>query len=108
MNLDGKADIGVSTCSSLLEACGFVDMGGAGRAKGLGGPWAPALRRAFAEGEGGGSWRGTGWEVEAGSEVASSPEASLGIWTFSLGRLGSVFVLVGGLITGVLAVRWGG
>lgn len=62
MNLEGSAEIGVSifAAASLFAACGFVLMGGAGRAKGFGGPWAPALNRAPAEGEGGGST--TPWE----------------------------------------------
>lgn len=58
MNLEGSADIGVSislnAAASRLEACGFVLIGGAGRAKGLGGPCAPALKSAPALGEGGG------------------------------------------------------
>jgi len=55
MNLLGRADIGVSTGrASRLLTCGLLDMGGAGRAKGFGGPWAPAESRAEADGEGGG------------------------------------------------------
>ena len=69
MKRDGKADMGVSIslnegCASRFAACGFVLIGGAGRAKGFGGPCAPALRRAPAEGDGGGRttpWEGAAW-----------------------------------------------
>lgn len=68
MNLDGSAETGVSIIlfelllllfaleeELLLEPVAFVDwVTGCGRAKGLGGPEAPADRRADAEGEGGG------------------------------------------------------
>ncbi|KAK8219811.1 hypothetical protein M8818_000785 [Zalaria obscura] len=55
MNRLGKADSGVSMWSlSLFVACGFVLTGGAGRAKGLGGPEAPAESKAFVDGDGGG------------------------------------------------------
>lgn len=115
MNRDGKADIGVSICeASLFAACGFVVIGGAGRAKGLGGPCAPALSKAFADGDGGGNTTPCdgpacceepliplGLEVLGASELAvppSSPECSLGICTLRRGRLASdelVFVLAG-------------
>ena len=131
MNLDGSAEIGVSMSlkpagASRFAACGFVDMGGAGRAKGLGGPWAPALSKAPALGEGGGrtTWEGGpgwlvvgGWEVEEGSWAAlvSPSLCSLGIWTLSLGRFAAsevmVLLRVGGRIwgtPGALSVRWGG
>lgn len=116
-------------------ACGFVLIGGAGRAKGFGGPWAPAERRAPAEGEGGGRttpvWVGCcllvallvsldagslGWEVllSSGAEAVppSSPDCSLGIWTFRRGRFASDGPLAGplergALVVGVLDVRWG-
>lgn len=85
--------------------------GGAGRAKGLGGPLAPALRRALALGEGGGKttpvWPPSRTGVicapvcACGEEpaVRSSPESSEGICTFSRGLRGSacmLFVLLGG------------
>lgn len=109
---------------SRLVACGFVLMGGAGRAKGLGGPWAPALRRVLVEGEGGGRTTCEGgpcccgrppvavcaWEVLAASESAvpaSSPEASLGICTFRRGRFASDWVVLaraGGPTMGALGV----
>lgn len=41
MNRDGSAEIGVSMwlfAASRFAACGFVLIGGAGRANGLGGP----------------------------------------------------------------------
>lgn len=103
MKRDGRADMGVSMVSRFA-ACGFVLIGGAGRANGLGGPWAPALRRVFVDGEGGGRTTCDGGpcccvpvavcacEVLAASESAvpaSSPDASLGIWTFSRGRFAS-------------------
>lgn len=107
MKREGSADMGVSMLLvSRLAACGFVLMGGAGRANGFGGPWAPALRRVLVEGDGGGrtTWFGgpccccgppvavRPCEAEAASELAvpaSSPEASLGICTFRRGRLAS-------------------
>jgi hypothetical protein len=59
MKRDGNAEIGVSislnACASRFAACGLVLIGGAGRANGFGGPCAPALRRAPAEGDGGGN-----------------------------------------------------
>lgn len=126
----GRADMGVSTwLESRLMACGFVLMGGAGRAKGFGGPWAPAERRVPALGDGGG--KTTPWccwpppappaVVVPGCEElmsscaeavpASSPDCSLGICTFKRGRLASdwfVFALVGARmldIAGTLSVR---
>ena len=92
--------------------------GGGGRAKGFGGPVAPALRREFADGEGGG--RTTPDECEASvlragvapeieslgdeSAVALPPsDCSLGIWTRNLGLFLSIcrlFVRVGGAIGG--------
>lgn len=55
----GNADIGVSMLLLLLYALvfctvGAVVAGGGGRANGFGGPVAPALWIALAEGEGGG------------------------------------------------------
>lgn len=92
-------------------------LGGGGRANGFGGPWAPALRIAPADGEGGGRTTPVGGLSLAGvaalfpaesredeSAVAlPRSEFSLGIWTFSCGRLdGSEPLLVrtGGLISG--------
>jgi len=109
-----------------LMACGFVLMGGAGRAKGLGGPCAPADNKAPADGEGGGSttpWAGIcccwpvtvvpGCEVLVSSSAVppSSPDCSLGICNASLGRFASdwfVFDRLGALIcgtAGTLSVR---
>ena len=98
--------------------------GGGGRAKGFGGPVAPALRREFADGEGGG--RTTPDECEASvlragvapeieslgdeSAVALPPsDCSLGIWTRNLGLFLSIcrlFVRVGGAIGGTDEVDW--
>jgi len=50
----GNADSGVSMWSRSRFTCGFVLIGGAGRANGLGGPDAPAERTALVDGEGGG------------------------------------------------------
>jgi hypothetical protein len=58
MNRLGRAEIGVSILLLLLYAELFwfgALPGGGGRAKGFGGPEAPALRRALADGEGGGN-----------------------------------------------------
>ena len=57
MNLLGRADIGVSMLLLLVYAFWFWfdEPGGGGLANGFGGPVAPALRRALADGEGGGS-----------------------------------------------------
>ena len=115
--------------ASRFAACGFVLMGGAGRAKGFGGPWAPAESRAPAEGEGGGRttpWAGgpwPGWPVGGGWDVddpscaalALWPSPSLcsdGIWTLRRGLFAAsepmVLLLVGGRIwgtPGALSVR---
>lgn len=53
-NLDGNADIGVSMLLLLLYELLFACDGGCGRANGLGGPDAPALKIALALGDGGG------------------------------------------------------
>lgn len=119
MKREGRAVIGVSMFSRFA-ACGLVLIGGAGRAKGFGGPWAPALRRVLVDGDGGGRTTCEGGpcccvpvavcsEVLAASEsavCASSPEASLGICTFRRGRFasGAVLARVGGAITGTLEV----
>lgn len=55
----GSAEMGVSmllllACALLLVLCTVVVPGGAGLANGFGGPWAPALRMAPADGDGGG------------------------------------------------------
>lgn len=57
--LDGRAEIGVSILLFLFSLYAFVlvDVGGAGRAKGLGGPVAPADSTAEADGDGGGRMR---------------------------------------------------
>lgn len=104
-------------------------VGGGGLAKGFGGPVAPALRREFADGEGGGRTTpeecdasvlraGVAPEIESlgdESAVALPPsECSLGIWTRSFGLLLStckLFVRVGGAIgttDEAECVRWGG
>lgn len=115
---DGSADTGVSISFRLPYDPLFV--GGGGRANGLGGPDAPALRSEFADGDGGGS--NTPDECEASVEVRAgvtpvlpeslgeesavalpASEAALGICTFSRGFLGSVatlFVLEEGPIVG--------
>lgn len=106
----GRAETGVSIMLlSLLLVLALLLVAfelwetGCGRAKGLGGPEAPALRRAEAEGEGGGrttlevwSW---GWPLrrwaavaeERGEEFESAvllpSEGSSGICTFRTGRL---------------------
>lgn len=120
MKREGRAVMGVSI-PSRLAACGFVLIGGAGRAKGFGGPWAPALRSVLVDGDGGGRTTCEGGpcccvpvavcscEVLAASEsavCASSPEASLGICTFRRGRFasGAVLARVGAAITGTLDV----
>lgn len=116
----GRAEIGVSIVLDALPLvvdvfplyplpCDWVT-GGGGRANGFGGPWAPALRIAPAEGEGGGKTTLPGGGLsppftpvvllpaesrEDDSPVASpvaSPalptsELSLGICTFNCGRL---------------------
>lgn len=99
--------------ASRFMACGFVLIGGAGRAKGFGGPCAPAESSGLpALGDGGGRiWCcrccGGGAKlllvavprceavcaVEASADAPvpppSSPECSLGICTFRRGRLAS-------------------
>lgn len=126
----GSAEIGVSMLLLLLYALLFcvVVPGGGGRANGLGGPWAPALRIAPADGDGGGKTTPV-WFVSAfafagvsafpaeSREVDSAvalprSEFSLGICTFSCGRFGGnwpLFVRDGGLISGIAGidcVRW--
>jgi hypothetical protein len=49
-NREGSAEMGVSI--SLRLPYELLLAGGGGRAKGFGGPVAPALRREFADGEG--------------------------------------------------------
>jgi hypothetical protein len=102
--------------------------GGGGRAKGLGGPVAPALSKELALGDGGG--RTTPEECEASVLVlagvapvvpeslgeesavwlpASASECSLGICTFSLGRTSRaamLFVREGGPMVGTDDVDW--
>lgn len=90
--------------------------GGGGRANGFGGPCAPALSIAPADGDGGGSTTPAGGLSLAGVTVLlpaesredESPvalprsELSLGIWTFNCGRLdvrAPLFVREGGLIS---------
>jgi hypothetical protein len=108
--------------SRLLLPYELLLAGGAGRAKGLGGPVAPALSNELALGEGGGSTtpeecdasvlRAGVWpEIESlgdESAVALPPsECSLGICTRNLGLFLSVcklFVLVGGAIGGTAEV----
>lgn len=55
----------------LLDGWLF-DAGGGGRAKGLGGPWAPALSKADAEGDGGGRTT-VEWLASAGLLVVGGP-----------------------------------
>lgn len=87
--------------------CVVVLLGGKGRAKGFGGPWAPALSSALALGDGGGSTTPDEWlvsETFAGVSPAVPPDwlgegpavalppssdCSLGICTLSLGLLPS-------------------
>ena len=101
MNLLGKAETGVSIMLLLL-LFEFCDTG-CGRAKGFGGPEAPALRSADADGEGGG--RTTPEELwscpcpflraafeERGDELESAvllppSEGESGICTFNVGLL---------------------
>ena len=67
--------------------------GGAGRAKGLGGPWAPALRRAEAEAEGEGGGRTTPVFPPPGPEVPPEVEdweCELSAVVFLLEGLGGV------------------
>lgn len=72
MNRLGRADTGVSILLLALYAalfCGPVT-GGGGRANGLGGPCAPALISALAEGDGGGSTTGPDSEFPLAGVVA--------------------------------------
>jgi hypothetical protein len=97
-----------------------VETGGGGRANGFGGPCAPALSIAPADGDGGGNTTPGGpfsafpfagvevlfpAESRDESAVALPPsEVSLGICTFNCGRLdgnGPLLVLDGGLIFGI-------
>ena len=90
--------------SILSFRCWLPIGGGAGRANGLGGPWAPALKRALALalGEGGGrttpvpeEWLASVLVAFAGvlsdgrgeDSLASASERSSGICTLSWGRL---------------------
>jgi hypothetical protein len=103
MNLLGNAETGVSIMLLLLLLVELCDTG-CGRANGLGGPEAPALRSADAEGEGGGRTtlvvcsfpgpflRGATFVEERGEELESAvllppSEGSSGIWTFNTGLL---------------------
>lgn len=115
----GKAEIGVSILLLLAYALLFCAAapGGGGLANGFGGPWAPALRIAPAEGDGGGKttpeWFVSGFALAGVSALlpAESRESesavvlplsefSLGICTFSCGRFDwPLFVRVGGLIS---------
>lgn len=100
-----------------------METGGGGRANGFGGPWAPALSIAPADGDGGGKTTPgrpfsalpfAGVEVLFPAEsrdesaVALPPsEVSLGICTFNCGRFdgnGPLLVRDGGLIFGVEAI----
>jgi hypothetical protein len=104
----GSAETGVSIRVPLLEFVCEVWETGCGRAKGLGGPEAPAERRAEAEGEGGGRTtpeceselflplgrrlEPVGLVLERGLEFESAvalppSEGSSGICTFNTGRL---------------------
>jgi hypothetical protein len=104
--------------SRLLLPYELLLVGGGGLAKGFGGPVAPALRREFALGEGGGRTTPEEWDasvLRAGvapeieslgeeSAVALPPsECSLGICTRNFGLFLSIcrlFVRVGGAIGG--------
>lgn len=114
---DADADAVAVAVAVAVAAAAACACGGGGRANGLGGPWAPALRIAPAEGDGGGSttpgWLGSrlalaGVRVllpaesrDESSAVALPPsECSLGICTLSCGRLDwPLFVRVGGMIS---------
>lgn len=122
----GSAEMGVSMLLLLLYAVLFcvVVPGGGGRANGFGGPWAPALRIAPADGDGGGNTTPL-WFVSAlalagvrafpaeSRDVDSAvalprSEFSLGICTFNCGRFGGncpLFARDGGLmsLTSVIA-----
>lgn len=116
----GRAEMGVSMLLLLVYAllfCVVAVAGGGGRANGLGGPCAPALRMAPADGDGGGKttpgWLGSRFALagvrvlfpaesrEESSAVALPPsEFSLGICTFNWGRFDCpLFVRVGGIIS---------
>lgn len=122
----GSAEIGVSILLLLLNALLFwvwvAAPGGGGLANGLGGPWAPALRIAPADGDGGGrttpDWFVSGFfagvadfpaesrEVDSAVALPRS-ELSLGICTFSCGRFGGnwpLFVRAGGLMSGTVGI----
>lgn len=130
----GRAEIGVSILLLLLLLLYAVLFwtaapGGGGRANGLGGPCAPALRIGPADGEGGGNTT-PGWfpsaltfagvsdfpaesrDVDSAVALPRS-EFSLGICTFSCGRFdGNCPLLVrdAGFISGTAGtdcVRWG-
>jgi hypothetical protein len=82
MNRLGRAEMGVSMLLLLLYAESFrfgALPGGGGRAKGLGGPDAPALNRALAEGDGGGKTTPDEWLVSelpfAGVAVVFAPDS---------------------------------
>jgi hypothetical protein len=64
MKRDGRAETGVSIMLPLFEFVCEVWETGCGRAKGFGGPDAPAESRAEADGEGGGSTTPDEWESE--------------------------------------------
>lgn len=107
----GSAETGVSILLLLLKAAALfwaATAGGGGLANGLGGPVAPALRMAEADGDGGGSttldWvpsaliragvKGLVPAEDADSAVAlPRSELSLGICTFSCGRLDGSWLL---------------
>lgn len=114
----GRAEIGVSILLLLAYALLFCVAvpGGGGLANGFGGPCAPALRIAPAEGDGGGKttpeWFVSGFALagvralpaesrEDESAVAvSRSEFSLGICTLSWGRFDwTLLVRVGGLMS---------
>ncbi len=75
MNLDGSAEMGVSI---LLPPYGWwfelaLLVGGGGRAKGFGGPCAPALRMALALGDGGGNTTPEEWLASVLALAGVSP-----------------------------------
>lgn len=133
----GRAEMGVSMLLLLLleyaapalfweEDVTTAD-GGGGRAKGFGGPWAPALRRALAEGEGGGRTTPE-WPVselpragvaavfpvdsrgeDSAVALPASSEFSLGIWTFRRGLLAPTWRLFEreiGVTSGIEESEW--
>lgn len=113
----GRAETGVSILLLFLSDCEFW-LGGWGRAKGFGGPDAPALSKALALGEGGGKTTPEECEpsvpalrvgcvpvasVDSGGEEPAVPfpssEGSSGICNASRGRLAfncALFVREGG------------